>query len=128
MTNPSSTPTSSTTPTTTSIRPNELPPTVRGFLDAHAARDLDAAGKAFTADAVVTDQDETFRGTEEVVQFLRESGSEFTYTTELVGAERSGRQWVATVHLEGDFPGGVVDLQYRFTVDAGLISELRIGI
>lgn len=119
MTNPSS--------TTTSIQPNELPPTVRGFLDAHAARDVDTAAKAFTADAVVTDQDETFRGTEEVVRFLRESGSEFTYTTELVGAARAGREWVATVHLEGDFPGGAVDLRYRFTVDAGLISRLRIG-
>lgn len=121
MTNPSST-------TPTSISPSELPATIRGFLDAHAAHDVEAAINAFAVDAVVTDQGETFRGTEEIVRFLRESGSEFTYTSELVGAERTGyEEWVATVHLAGDFPGGSAELGYRFTMCRDLISELRIG-
>jgi len=28
---------------------------------------------------------------------------------------------------EGDFPGGVVDLRYRFVLDRGLIAELEIA-
>ncbi|MEX0664731.1 MAG: hypothetical protein WD598_08170 [Acidimicrobiia bacterium] len=35
--------------------------------------------------------------------------------------------WVVVNRLEGDFPGGVVDLRYRFAVTDGLISELVIG-
>ena len=29
-------------------------------------------------------------------------------------------------HLEGDFPGGVVDLHFRFTLDGASISRLVI--
>jgi hypothetical protein len=34
---------------------------------------------------------------------------------------------VAVNHLEGDFPGGVADLAYRFTMDCDLIAELVIA-
>ncbi|MFF9361782.1 hypothetical protein [Streptomyces griseoluteus] len=30
-----------------------------------------------------------------------------------------------THHLEGDFPGGVVDPHYRFRLGGGLIEDLR---
>ena len=30
-------------------------------------------------------------------------------------------------HLEGDFPGGVVDLRYRYTLDADRIVHLTIA-
>ena len=33
---------------------------------------------------------------------------------------------VAHTHLEGDFPGGVVDLEQRFTLVDGLIADLAI--
>ena len=113
---------------TTAIQPSQLPARVRDFLAAHTARDADTAIGAFTPDAVVTDEGRTFRGTEEVLGFLRHSGSEFAYTTELTGAERVGdAHWVAVNHLEGDFPGGVVDLAYRFTLDGNLIAELVIA-
>jgi hypothetical protein len=32
----------------------------------------------------------------------------------------------ATRHLQGDFPGGEVDLKYTFTLDHDLISKLVI--
>jgi hypothetical protein len=34
---------------------------------------------------------------------------------------------VAVIHIEGDFPGGVADLDYRFTLDGDLIGELSIA-
>jgi hypothetical protein len=30
-------------------------------------------------------------------------------------------------HLEGDFPGGSVDLRYQYTIRGGLISALTIA-
>jgi ketosteroid isomerase-like protein len=111
----------------TPVTPNELPATIRSYLAAHADRDVDAAIQAFHPDAVVADQGRTFRGTDEVLDFLRGAGAEFDYTTELVDAERvDDVHWVATNHLEGNFPGGVADLTYRFTMDGDRITELAI--
>lgn len=115
-----------TTPST--IQPTQLPATIRAYLAAHGARDADAALRTFTPTAVVVDQGQTFRGTQEVLDFLRRAGAEFTYTTELTGAQRiDDEHWGATVRLEGDFPGGVAELGYRFTLAGDLIAELVIA-
>ena len=114
--------------TSTGILPSELPETIRDFLTAHAARDVDAAARAFTPTAVVVDEGRTFRGSGEVRDFLRNAGAEFTYTTELVGAQRiDATRWVAVIRLEGNFPGGVAELRYRFATDGSLITELVIA-
>lgn len=114
--------------TPTSIQLSELPATIRDYLAAHRDRDTDAALHAFTSTAVVVDNGTTYPGTKEVRRFLTSAGAEFTYTTTLVGAQRvDDSHWVATHRLEGDFPGGVVELDYRFVIDGDLVSELVIG-
>ena len=114
--------------TTTDVTPSQLPAIIRTFLVDHAARDADAAARAFAPTAVVRDQGETFRGATEVLAFLRHQGGEFTYTTELLGGRRiEETHWVAVNHLEGDFPGGVVDVIYRFTLANDLITKLEIA-
>jgi limonene-1,2-epoxide hydrolase len=114
--------------TPTSVQPSELPATVRGFLAAHTVRDVDAAIRTFTPTAVVVDDGRTFRGTEEILGFLRNAGAEFTYTTELIGAQRVDEaRYVVTNRLEGDFPGSLADLEYRFAMDGDLIAELVIA-
>ena len=53
--------------------------------------------------------------------------AEFTFTTEFTGAMTTDAANVDVVQrLEGDFPGGVADLHYRFTLDGDLISRLEI--
>ena len=112
----------------TAISPDQLPVAVRFYLTAHAARDTDAALRAFAPDAVIVDQGQTFRGVYEIGVFLGVAGSEFTYTTELIGAQHvDDTHWITTNRLEGDFPGGVAELDYRFTVEDDLITELVIG-
>lgn len=112
----------------TNIDPTELPDVIHDFLLAHRARDADTAIAAFTPDAVVADEGRSFRGTEQVLEFLGSAGAEFTYTTELVGAERTDDEhWAALIRIEGDFPGGVADLTYRITLDDGRIFELLIA-
>ena len=104
-----------------------LHPIIRTFLDAHLTDDHQTALRTFSPTAVVTDQGETFRGTDDVGRFLREAGSEYTYTTEERGAEQvDDAHWVVAIHLEGNFPGGVADLHYRFTLDGTVISRVVI--
>lgn len=107
---------------------DQLPTTVREFLAASIVHDADKASAFLTEDAVVVDQDETFRGREAVHAFLRDAGSEFEYTTRQVGARRvDDAHWVVTLRLEGTFPGGVADLDYRFTLRDNVITELVIA-
>ena len=115
------------TPSTESIQ-TELPEVVRRYLAAHAERDVDTALAAFGPDAVIVDDGRTYRGVTGVLDFLQRAGADFMYTTTLTGWEREGeRGWIVRNRLEGDFPGGVADLTYRFTLDADLITVLEIG-
>jgi hypothetical protein len=114
--------------TSAPTEPVQLPPTVREYLVAHTARDVDAALRAFGVTGSVTDEGRTFRGTAEIRRFLSRAGADFHYTTELIGTQRiDDTHWVATQRLEGDFPGRVAELDYRFTLAEGLIAELVIA-
>ncbi len=106
---------------------DHLPPTLRRFLAAHAARDADAALACLTPDAVVVDDGTTYRGAE-VRHFLATAGAEFTYTSTLVAAEHpEPDRWVATHRLEGDFPGGVAVLRYVFDLEGERVGRLVIA-
>jgi len=104
-----------------------LPATVTGYLAAHQRRDLNAALGWFTDDATVIDEGNTYRGPDQIGAWLASSATEYTYTIEFVGAEKlDDERYVATHHLEGDFPGGVIDLRFQFTLRDQRISRLVI--
>lgn len=105
----------------------ELPTAVRSYLTAHQGGDADAALATFTSDATVTDEGKTYTGLPEIRDWLQNAASEFTYTIELTGVRGDADRWIATHHLEGDFPGGVVDLEFTFTLRDGEIAQLVIA-
>jgi ketosteroid isomerase-like protein len=106
---------------------DNLPAVVTAYLSAREARDTEPSLDCFTDDAVVVDEGHTYRGKPEIRDWLARSGSEYTYTTDLIGAQRvDDRHFVAVHHLEGDFPGGVVDLRFQFTLRDNHIAELVI--
>ena len=112
----------------TPVPVTELPDTIRSYLTAHAARDVDEALAPFDPAAEVVDDCRTYRGPAAIRTFLRTAGTRFNYTTELLGAERiDDAAWIAHHRLEGDFPGGVVELAYRFELSSGLITRLHIA-
>ncbi|MER7674624.1 nuclear transport factor 2 family protein [Kitasatospora sp. NPDC096128] len=107
----------------------DLPAAVTGYLRAHDAKDATTAVAAFAPEATVTDDGRTYRGTAAIRAWLEQTGIQYTYTATLVGAERhSPDRYTAVQHLEGDFPGGQVDLRYRFVLDEhGSINRLDIA-
>ncbi|WP_205474814.1 nuclear transport factor 2 family protein [Nocardioides sp. SYSU D00038] len=110
----------------TNTHTEQLPTTIRAFLVAQEARDADTALSLLTPAAVITDIGESFSGEDSLRSFVTEAGAEFTYTTELTGVRRDGDTWVVGHHLEGDFPGGTADLDYRFVLDGDRIARLDI--
>ncbi|WP_328685932.1 nuclear transport factor 2 family protein [Streptomyces sp. NBC_01261] len=109
------------------IAPNDLPEVITRYLAAHRAHDTATAVTTFTDDAVVIDDGHTYRGSAAIERWLDRAASEYTYTTELTHAqETDAAHYIATHHLEGDFPGGTVDLHYRFTLRDDLVEQLVI--
>jgi ketosteroid isomerase-like protein len=109
------------------IATSELPEVITNYLAAHQAREIDTAIGYYTEDATVIDENTTYRGLQEISAWLRRSASEYTYTIELTGAQRiDDDHYVASHHLAGDFPGGVVDLRFLFTLHSGRIAHLAI--
>jgi hypothetical protein len=94
------------------IDPTQLPEVITIYLTAHQARDLDQAVSSYQPDATVTDEGRTYHGHDEIRAWLTRSAGEFTYTTEVTGATRlDADHYDVTHHLEGNFPGGQVDLR-----------------
>ncbi|MCW2755608.1 MAG: hypothetical protein JWQ32_3019 [Marmoricola sp.] len=103
------------------------PDIVNRYYAASSAGDLDTLVACFVPDAHVIDEGQSYHGVAEIRAWRESLASRFTYTLDITGVERTGEDaYVVSTHLEGDFPGGVVDLDQRFSLVDGLISALRI--
>lgn len=109
------------------IAPDALPEVITRYLTAHRAHDTATAVTAFADDATVIDNGSTYQGTAAIERWLGRSATEFTYTSHLTSTQQTdAAHYIATHHLEGNFPGGTIDLRYRFTLGEGLIAHLVI--
>lgn len=103
----------------------------------HAVRYLAAAERddavtalaCLTPDAVIIDDGRTYVG-EQIGRWLDRSASEYVYTRDFRGLEPiDACTFAARYRLEGNFPGGVVDLRYLLTVAAdGRVERLEIAV
>ena len=106
----------------------ELPDAIRRYQDAHDSHDVDGAVAAFAADATVRDDGQQWVGTSEIRNWLNKTNSEYTFTRTLLSVEETGAgSWEVRNRLEGNFPGNVVDLVYRFDLHDDHIAGLTIA-
>jgi ketosteroid isomerase-like protein len=103
-----------------------LPDTIKTFMTALDARAVDQALATLTTDAVVTDEGHDYKGHDEIRAWVATAAAEYTYTTAFTGATTTEAGVDVGQHLEGNFPGGVADLHYRFTLDGTVISRVVI--
>lgn len=110
----------------TSTEWDALPDTVKTFMTALDAREVGRVLATLAPGAVVTDEGHDYTGADAIGAWVATAASEYTYTTEFTGSTSTDAGVDVTQHLEGNFPGGVADLHYRFTLDGALISRLVI--
>jgi ketosteroid isomerase-like protein len=108
-----------------------LPAVVSNYLAASERDDIDAIVACFTEDAVVHDEDRHWRGAEAIRQWRESVATAYEYTVALIGSQSlgevdGGQRHEVYTHLEGNFPGGQVDLTNRFTLRGELIVGLEI--
>ena len=110
---------------------NPLAPIVSRYFTTADDGNTEGLIGCFTPDAVVSDEGRSWHGHSEIRRWREEVATAYDYTIEILGAEPVGeqggleRQDVLT-HLEGNFPGGTVDLTYRFGLLDGRIAALQI--
>lgn len=113
----------------------QLPDVIERYQSAQDRRDIASTLATFTDDATVIDDGQTYVGIDRIRSWLETAASEYTFTRTLTAVERDevdgegdggdGR-YVVRNHLAGNFPGGEVDLAYRFDIADGLIRHLEI--
>jgi ketosteroid isomerase-like protein len=59
------------------ISPSQLPKAINTYLTAHQARDIDTAVRYYTHDATVVDEGNTYRGLDQIRDWLQRSASEY---------------------------------------------------
>lgn len=108
-----------------------LPPVISTYLAASEARDVDAIAACFSADAHVLDEGTDRIGRAEIRRWRENVNTAFEYTSTVTAvtaleAAGAGQRYDVMVHLQGNFPGGEVDLVNSFTIRDGQIVDLRI--
>jgi hypothetical protein len=105
-----------------------LPAIIQRYLRAHDDLDTDTTLQTFGATAEVTDEGETRQGHAQIRRWLKTTSSAYTFERNLIGVSTEGDdQWVVMNNITGNFPGGTVDLAYRFTLRNNLIHQLVIA-
>lgn len=103
----------------------ELPPTVRRYLEMRESAEPSQVVELFAPDAVVSDEGRTHHGRDEIRAWIEETNAAYEYTTEFLGARETDGTIGVSFRLTGDFPGGVVELEYQFRMDdEGRIAHL----
>ena len=111
---------------TAPLGPDDLPDAVRSYYERSTSADSRSAIDAFADAALVEDEGKTHHGRIAIAEWLEHAASEYEYTRTFVRAEGDGREVTVVNRLDGNFPGGTVELAYRFVLAGDRISELTI--
>src|ERR1700720_3581809 len=105
---------------------DNLPEIVKRYFELDAERDVDEIVALFSDDATVVDEDEARGGHDAIRRWRTGAASEYEYTTTITGSEVLGdEQYRVTARLDGNFPGGTVDLNHDFTIADDRIRRLK---
>lgn len=101
---------------------------IEQYLAAAAEDDTATLVACFMEDGQVTDEGKTYRGRDEIRAWRERLAGAYEYTVEVLGTEQTGDgRYRVRTNVEGNFPGGQVELAYDFRLRGDLISELVIA-
>ena len=104
------------------------PDVVHRYFELDAERDIDGIVALFTNDATVVDEGETHLGAAAIRAWRTGPASTYDYRTTVIKTERTGdNQYRVTARLDGNFPGGTVELRHDFTVTGDRVVYLHIA-
>lgn len=107
---------------------DSLDPTVTGYVNDLNTRDNESLVRRFAPEAVVIDEEETYRGPDQIREWITRTQSAFEFTIEPLRVEEQGGETILTCRTTGTFPGSPVDLRHFITLDGDRITALTIRV
>ncbi len=102
-----------------------MPPPIADYFAADSL-DADAVARCFLENAVVVDEQRTYRGHAAIARWKTAAAEQYHYTSEPLTQETTGHETLVTARVSGDFPGSPATLQFHFTLDGNAIARLEI--
>lgn len=103
-----------------------LPQPVRSYFDANALLDLDGMLAPFSSDAVVRDEKQTHRGTDEIRAWIRQATIENKAIAVPEAISADDRDHHVTARVSGDFPGSPISMTFHFRIEKDHVAALEI--
>jgi ketosteroid isomerase-like protein len=103
-----------------------LTPTLAAYIEASNAQNADSLIACFTSDAVVVDEGQTYRGSDQIRQWIAKNEAAYAFTLEVISVAEQGRETLVTCRVTGTFPGSPIDLRFFFTLEGDRIAALTI--
>ena len=105
-----------------------VPNAVQRYFALDADHDVERLVDLFTNDAVVIDEGRRREGTDAIRSWRTEVADRYEYrTTILDAAAVGGASYRVRARLDGNFPGGTVELNYDVVTDGDRIKYLKIA-
>lgn len=105
----------------------EIPTEIDRYLQAEQASDWPAVAACFLPTGVVLDEGRTHVGRDEIAAWRADVAAKVSFTSTVIEAKPLGAEgFRLTQRIEGSFPGGVVELHFRFALRDDRIAALMI--
>ena len=104
----------------------KLPDPIAAYFETDK-HDGEAIAQCFAEQATVKDEGRTHSGRAAIKAWKTEASAKYSYTSEPIGIEQRGDEYVVTSRLTGNFPGSPVDLRFAFRLEGGKIAFLEIA-
>lgn len=105
----------------------KLPPPIAAFFEALNTHDTDHFITIFTADALVADEGQEYRGGDAIKGWIDRANAQYNPKAEVTDLANVGDVIVVTAQVSGTFPGSPIQLRHNFTLKNDKIAVLTIG-
>lgn len=106
---------------------NELPSSLKSYIDAVNRHDVDAMLRAFSEKATVRDEGKTYTAHADIRAWMAETTRKYRVTVEVSDVERTGDTVKIAMLVSGNFPGSPATLHYVFELNGDLIAGLEVS-
>jgi ketosteroid isomerase-like protein len=104
----------------------DIPSAIGCFFRASVSDDKELLARCFTEDAVVYDEGSEFHGHKEISDHIISTNATFQVKKRVERAVSKGDEIIVTAILSGNFEGSPCALDFHFTLEGDLITQLKI--
>lgn len=104
-----------------------LPPAIENYFAGKNTRDFATAVSGFAPSAIVEDESQDHRGPDAIRAWIEATAAKYDDITEVKSVVAKDGKVEVAAEVSGTFPGSLILLQFKFTLDGDQIRSLSIA-